>query len=150
MRKKVTVDTTVDHPVDRVFAYLADPVRWHEFVPAVALRRPIGSGPVEVGSRWEAIDRIGPFKVQFIDELLEIESDRRVAWGSSAPWNARTEYVLEPADGGTRVRATYEGDIGGWLRIFGWLPAAIVGRFLAQDFKRLGRLLEAAPQPERG
>jgi uncharacterized protein YndB with AHSA1/START domain len=150
MWRRVTVDATIDQPTERVFAYLADPARWHEFVPAVVLRRPLDGGPVVVGSTYTAIDRIGPFSVHFTDELAELEAGRRVVWASSAPWNARTEYVCEPWGGGTRVRARYEGDIGGWLRLFAWIPGPVIARILARDFARLGALLATqASRPQR-
>jgi len=143
MWRRVTVNTTMEQPVERVFPYLADPGSWPEFVPAVILRRRIESGPVAIGSTWQATDRIGPFKIHFTDELLELEDGQRVVWGSSSPWNSRVEYFLQPAGSGTRVRATYEGDIAGWLRLIAWLPGPVVARILEQDFKRLGRLLDA-------
>jgi uncharacterized protein YndB with AHSA1/START domain len=145
MWRRVTVHATIDQPPERVFAYLADPTSWPEFVPAVVLRRRIDTGPVEIGSTWQATDRIGPFKIHFVDELAEFEQDQRIAWRSSSPWNARTEYVLTPADGGTRLRATYEGDIGGWLRLLAWLPGPIVAWILAKDFERLQKLLTSVP-----
>ena len=101
------------------------------------------SGPTQVGSTWEAIDRIGPLTIRFIDELVELEADRRVVWGSSSPWNARTEYVCEAAGDGTRVRARYEGDVSGWLRALAWVPNPVIARVLARDFARLGALLAA-------
>jgi Polyketide cyclase / dehydrase and lipid transport len=145
MWRRVTVRAAIDQPAERVFAYLAEPTSWPEFVPAVVFRRRIDTGPVRIGSTWQATDRIGPFRIHFIDELAEIEQDRRVVWISSSPWNARTEYVLTPADGETRIRATYEGDIGGWLRLLAWLPGPIVAWILAKDFERLQRLLGSAP-----
>jgi len=145
MRRAVTVHATVDQPVERVFAYLADPTSWPEFVPAVVYRRRIDSGPVVIGSRWQATDGIGPFKVHFTDELAAFEPGRRLVWLSSSPWNARTEYVLTRIDGGTQVRARYEGDIAGWLRSLAWLPGPIVAWILAKDFRRLQKLLAGRP-----
>jgi hypothetical protein len=140
--RRIVVDTTVDHPVEAVFAQLADPMRWHEFVPAVVFRQPIGDGPPHVGSRWRSTDRIGPFRVHFIDELAELEPNRRVVWLSSAPWNARVEYACHAYGYGTRIRATYEGVLGGSLRWqVGWLPSWLTRLLLAQDFRRLDRLL---------
>ena len=142
MWRRVDVDSHIDQPVERVFAYLADPLRWHEFAPACVYRRQIDEGPPAVGTRWAATDLIGPFPFRFVDELLELEPDHRVVWWSSAPWNARVEYVCEPDGGGTRIRATYEGDISGSLRLLvGWLPAAATHWILAQDFRRLRRVL---------
>lgn len=161
MWRQVQVNATIAHPVDRVFAYLADPMRWHDFAPACVYRRQIGDQPPRIGTQWMATDRIGPFRFHFIDELAEMEPNRRVVWLSSAPWNSRVEYACTPIPEGTRVRASYEGDISGSLRILtGWLPPAVVGWILAQDFRRIDGLLERDAQeasrwqrahhPERG
>lgn len=143
MRKRVEVVARLEHPVERVFTYLADPERWHEFAPAVVLRRRLGVGPVRPGVRWEAVDRIGPFRVRFADALAELEPGRRVVWVSSAPWNARTEYACIAEGGGTRVHATYEGDVAGWLRPLALIPSRVMARVLARDFARLQRRLAA-------
>ena len=136
------MNATIGHPVAAVFAHLADPLRWHEFAPAVAYRQPIGDGPVRVGSRWMSTDRIGPFRIHFVDELAALEPNRRVVWLSSAPWNARVEYHCSPDGDGTRIRATYEGTLSGTLRWqVGWLPSWATRLILAQDFRRLNRLL---------
>jgi uncharacterized protein YndB with AHSA1/START domain len=116
MWREVEVNTRLDHPVEQVFPYLVDPLRWHEFAPAVAFRRQIGDGPPIIGTRWMSTDRIGPFRFHFVDELAEVEPNRRVVWLSSAPWNARVEYLCTPDANGTRIRARYEGDISGSLR----------------------------------
>ena len=143
MWRRVEVQAAIDHPVDRVFAYLADPLRWHEFAPACVYRRQIGEDPPGIGTRWEATDMIGPFPFRFTDELIDLEPDRRVVWWSSAPWNARVEYACETdGAGGTRIHATYHGDISGALRLLvGWLPAWATHWILAQDFRRLRRVL---------
>lgn len=140
--RRVTVRTTLAHPVARVFPYLEDPMRWHEFAPAVAFRRPMGPDPVRIGSRWMSTDRIGPFRIHFVDELAELEPNRRVVWLSSAPWNARVEYACTEEGGRTRIHATYEGELGGSLRwMLGWMPSWVTHWILARDFRRLERLL---------
>jgi uncharacterized protein YndB with AHSA1/START domain len=155
MRRHVEVNATIARPVDQVFAYLVDPMRWHEFVPACVFRRQIGDQPPRIGTRWMATDRIGPFRFHFVDELAELEPNHRVVWLSSAPWNSRVEYVCTPADGSTDIEATYEGDISGFLRLLtGWAPPAVVRWILSQDFRRLSQLLErdaaAASRWQRG
>ena len=102
-----------------------------------------------------ATDRVGPFRFHFIDELSELEPTRRIVWLSSAPWNSRVEYICTPVDTGTSVRASYEGDISGSLRLMtGWLPPGVVGWILAQDFRRLDQRLkrevQAATRWQRG
>jgi uncharacterized protein YndB with AHSA1/START domain len=140
--RRVTIHTSIDHPVEHVFAYLADPTRWHDFAPAVAFRRQVDDEPPRVGSRWMATDRIGPFRVHFIDQLAELVPNERVVWLSSAPWNARVEYSCSRDGDATRILATYEGDISGRLRLLvGWLPSWATHWILAQDFRRLDRRL---------
>jgi uncharacterized protein YndB with AHSA1/START domain len=142
MWRHVEVNATIAHPVDQVFAYLADPLRWHEFVPACVFRRQIGDQPPRIGTRWMATDRIGPFRFHFIDELAELEPNRRVVWRSSAPWNSRVEYVCTPAGENTDIQARYEGDISGFLRLLtGWAPPGVVRWVLSQDFRRLDQRL---------
>ena len=148
MWREVQVDTRIDHPVHLVFAYLTDPLRWHEFAPACIYRRQIDDGPAQVGTRWESIDMIGPFPFRFTDTLAELEPGQRVVWLSSAPWNARVEYACVPDGAGTRIRARYQGDISGPLRLLvGWLPAAATQWILAQDFRRLGGVLARRARP---
>ena len=140
--RAVEVDARIAQPVERVFAYLADPLRWREFAPACVYRRQIGDQPPSVGTRWMSTDRIGPFDFHFIDELAELEPGRRVVWLSSAPWNARVEYACESDGSGTRIHASYEGDVTGSLAVLvGWLPRFATRWILAQDFRRLARVL---------
>lgn len=138
------------HPVEVVFPYLADPMRWHEFAPAVAFRTQLDDGPIRVGMRWMSTDRIGPFRAHFIDTLVLLEENRRVVWHSSAPWNARVEYACTPSGGVTRIRAVYRGDLGGSLRWqAGWLPPWATHWILAGDFRRLDRLLRRRARAAR-
>ncbi|WP_461472567.1 SRPBCC family protein [Microbacterium sp. HJ5] len=143
MWKRVVLDTRLPHPVERVFPYLADPGRWPEFAPAVAFRQRIGEGTAEVGSRWWAVDRIGPFRVRFADVLESIEPERRVVWHSTSPWNSRVEYLCIAEGRGTRVRADYGGDIAGWLALTALIPGFAWRWILLRDFRGLTRLLDA-------
>ena len=146
MWREVEVRALIDEPVERIFAYLADPLRWHEFAPACVLRRRIGDGPSTVGARWEAADRIGPFTIRFVDEMVELEPNLRVVWLSSAPWNARVEYTCEETPAGTVIHARYGGAMSGWMRLVGLVPRPVMGWILSQDFRRLRTLLAAERQ----
>jgi hypothetical protein len=144
MRRRVQIEASLPYPPERVFPYLADPCRWPEFAPAVASRRRIGDGHPTVGSRWSAVDRIGPFPIRFTDELLEVDPDVSVAWASSSPWNSLVVYRLRPERDGTRILATYEGDVAGWLlRLVAMLPTWVLARILMRDFHGLRRCLDA-------
>ena len=151
MWRRVSLDARLSHPPARVFPYLADPARWPEFAPAVEFRQRIDGGLAEIGSRWWAVDRIwGPFKVRFADVLEVIEPERRVVWHSTSPWNSRVEYVCVAEGEGTRVRADYEGDVAGWLRLVALLPTFVLRRILLRDFRGLTRVLEAEDRAAAG
>ncbi|WP_164743435.1 SRPBCC family protein [Microbacterium sulfonylureivorans] len=140
--RRVVVDATVPHRTEAVFPYLADPDKWHDFAPAVVFRRRIDTGPIRVGATWMATDRIGPFRIHFIDRLEALDENRRVVWLSSAPWNSRVEYACGPSADGTRIRADYAGELSDSLRWqLGWVPGRVMQRILARDFVRLDRLL---------
>jgi hypothetical protein len=143
MWRRVQLEATIDYPPAQVFPHLADPARWVEWAPAVVERRPLGHGAPVVGSRWAAVDRIGPFRVHFTDELVVLDADERVVWDSTTPWNSRVEYRCVPEEGGTRVLASYEGDVAGWLRLVALLPTPVLRRILMRDFTGLRRILAA-------
>jgi hypothetical protein len=140
--RHIVVDAYVDHPVDAVFPYLAEPTKWHDFAPAVEFREQIDAGTPRVGTRWRGTDRLGPFRIHFIDELDVLEENRRVVWVSTAPWNSRVEYACEESGTGTRIHADYFGRLSGTTRWqVGWLPIWGWHLILVQDFRRLDRLL---------
>jgi uncharacterized protein YndB with AHSA1/START domain len=150
MWRRVTLDAWIGHPPASVFPFFADPARWPAFAPAVEYRRRIGDGPPVVGSRWAAVDRIaGPLRVRFEDILEAVEPGHRVVWHSTAPWNSRVEYVCDREGAGTRVYASYEGDITGWLRLAALLPEPVWARILLRDFRGLARLLDAEGERTR-
>lgn len=141
MWRRVKLDVTIDHPPARVFPWLANPARWPEFAPAVVERRPVDDGPPTVGSRWAAVDQVGPFRIRFNDELVALEPDALVVWDSTTPWNSRVSYRLLPHPDGTRILALYEGDVAGWLRLVALLPTVVLARILRRDFHGLQRCL---------
>lgn len=145
--RRIIVDATVAHAVESVFPYLDDPLRWHDFAPAVEFRRQIDPGPAHIGTRWMGTDRIGPFRIHFVDTLDDLDENRRVVWVSSAPWNSRVEYQCVASGSRTHVHAEYEGDLGDSLKWqVGWLPSWGWHWILARDFLRLDRLLTEKAQ----
>jgi hypothetical protein len=143
MWRRVTLDVVIRQPAERVFPWLADPARWSSWAPAVVDRRPIDQGPVAVGSKWAAVDRIGPFRIRFTDTLVVLDPDEQVVWDSTTPWNSRVDYRLVPHPDGVRIVARYEGDVAGWLRLVALLPTFVLAHILMRDFQGLRRLLAA-------
>jgi uncharacterized protein YndB with AHSA1/START domain len=81
-----------EHPVEAVWPYLAEPERWLVYVPALVERTRIDPGPIGPGSRWRSVDRVGPLRVEFTDELVAIEPLHRVVFKQSSPGNSQGGY----------------------------------------------------------
>lgn len=140
----IDVAYTLSAPVEGVFPYLADPTRWGEYISGVVERRQLTPGPPTVGTTWSSVDRIGPFRVRFTDELVALEPGRLVVFAQSAPWNSREETVCEADGRTTRVRIVFDGHPSGWLRLLDLMPDRMAaGASYGQDFKRLEQLLAA-------
>jgi uncharacterized protein YndB with AHSA1/START domain len=129
------------HPVERVWPYLAEPERWLEYVPALVERTRLGDGPIGPGTKWKSIDRVGPWLVEFTDELVEVEPHRKIVWRQSPPWNSRTEYTVE--DGGERtvVDVSFVAKLQGKLWLMDLMPDSWATNVFRKGMERLEGVL---------
>ena len=116
MFRTVSVEKVVPAPPERIFDLLADPRRHHEFDGSGTVRAAV-DGPARLshGSVFGMNMKIGgPY--QMTNTVVEFEENRRIAW-QPRPTNAIAakaiggriyRYELEPVDGGTRVRETWD------------------------------------------
>ena len=141
---RVVLEVTVAHPVERVWPYLAVLEKRAEFVPQLTEMTRLGTGPVEVGAEWRSVGRIGLWKVSAIDTLTAFEPESLVAWDTSQPWNAHTEYRLEPIDSQTSViHLDFEAHPSGWLRVMDWFPDSMLTQAMRNDHQRIEAILDA-------
>ena len=138
---KIEFTVSYDHPIELVFHYLSEPDTWHEWVPAVMERTQITDGPVGIGTKWKAVDRAGPFRFRFTDELVELEPNRRVLF-RHPELNAETESRLERVGDKTVVHERFEGDLKGPMRWLDLMPDWMATRVLKADMERLGPFLD--------
>ena len=116
MLETVSVERVVKAPPEEVFELLATPSRHREFDGSGTLRDAY-SGPqrLSAGAVFGMDMRLGgPYKMT--NTVVEFEEGRRIAW-QPRPANALAakgfggriwRYELEPVDGGTRVRETWD------------------------------------------
>lgn len=131
-----------EHPVERVFPYLSEPEKWLEYVPALIERTRLDDGPVQPGTVWKSADRVGPMTVEFTDELIDLDVDRRVKFKQSAPWNSLTEYTVQAEDGATVVNVRFEAIPSGKLWWLGLIPDRLASRIYKEAFDELGDVLD--------
>lgn len=104
--RTVTSSVVVAAPPAEVFALLANPHRHHEFDGSGTVRAAV-SGPerLALGDRFGMKMKITlPYRIT--NRVVEFEDDRLIAW--CHPARAIWRYELEPVDGGTRVRETFD------------------------------------------
>jgi uncharacterized protein YndB with AHSA1/START domain len=111
-----TVERIIPAPAASIFAVLADPSRHHEIDGSGTVHEAkSGSQQLQLGSTFGMSMKAGlPYSM--VSEVIEFEPDRRIAWQTRSPirflgkmvggriWR----YELEPVDGGTRVRESWD------------------------------------------
>ena len=116
LSRGVSVERFVKAPPEKVFAILADPARHREIDGSGTLRDAVGgSTRLSLGARFGMDMKAGaPYRM--VNEVVEFEDDRRIAWQARPDkgWAAMGiggriwRYELEPRDGGTLVRETWD------------------------------------------
>jgi uncharacterized protein YndB with AHSA1/START domain len=99
--------TTIDKPIDEVFAFLADGTNDRKFSPRVQEIQKTTDGPVGVGTVFKSTVKDAGMKSSREFELTEFEQPSKIRWAERSK-NAVTVpnggYDLEPAgDGATKM-----------------------------------------------
>lgn len=111
----VTVERVIPAGAGAIFDLLADPSRHHDIDGSGTVRDAKGgSERLALGSRFGMSMKMGvPYSM--VSEVVEFEEDRRIAWQTRGPgWLGSKvagriwRYELEPVDGGTRVRESWD------------------------------------------
>lgn len=112
----VSVERVIPASPEPIFALLADPAQHPAIDGSGTVRVSKSSGEkLALGSKFGMAMRMGiPYSTA--NEVVEFEQDRRIAWaprlagplGRLSPSGRRWRYELEPTDGGTKVRETWD------------------------------------------
>ena len=114
-RDTESVERVIPAPADAIFSLLADPSRHPDIDGSGSVREAKGTPQrVRLGDKFGMQMKAGiPYSM--VSTVIEFEDGRRIAWQSRPPgvfgkisggriWR----YELEPVDGGTRVRETWD------------------------------------------
>jgi uncharacterized protein YndB with AHSA1/START domain len=112
----VSVERVIPAPAETIFDLLADPARHRDIDGSGTLRDPkSGSERLALGSQFGMSMKMGvPYSM--LSEVIEFDENRRIAWQTKPPvsWGAKLgggriwRYELEPVDGGTLVRESWD------------------------------------------
>jgi len=146
----VQAETVIGRPRTEVAAYVTDWQNDPTWIRALSDVRLVTDGPIGVGSQVERVASFLGKRIEYVNEIAELEPDRRLVMRSvKAPFPMTVTYVFEDADGGTRVRIRTQGDASGFYRVAGPLLSRAVKRGVEGDLARLKALLEAQRQRPR-
>ena len=110
-----TVERVIAAPPEAIWALIADPSRHHEIDGSGTVRDAKGMpDALELGSEFGMSMKMGlPYSM--VSKVIEYEPNRRLAWQTFPPGIFRNlaggriwRYELEPADGGTLVRESWD------------------------------------------
>lgn len=140
--------TTIDRPIDDVFARLADINGYKAWMHRTGLFRRSGqtsNGPVGSGTTYFDATRMGTFRGQIADYQLpsRIGFRETLRLFSSDLMEARPRYVLEAVGDKTIVHHVAEGELFGLMRLMKPVAALLARSERARTVKSLRRSLES-------
>jgi len=112
-----TVERVISAPPEKIFDLLADPKRHHDIDGSGTVHEvKEGDQRLTLNSTFTIAMKQGIFSYSVVNKVVEFDENRRIAWrpqahakilsklGGGRVWR----YELEPVDGGTRVRESWD------------------------------------------
>jgi len=131
---------------DTVWKVLSDPDRYPSLLPHLERWETLTEGPLELGSRYTVLWKIGSIPVGGVVEVVEFDTARDLAWINISGVTHRGRFRLRAA-GPSRTlvtfRLAYHSDGGLLGLIAARVAARWVGRSLEESLENLRRLLES-------
>ena len=112
----VSVERVIAAPAERIFDLLADPARHSDIDGSGTVRAPTsGAARLSLGGRFGMGMRAG-LGYEMVNEVVEFEEGRRIAWQARPTYRLARPFIggriwryeLEPVEGGTLVRETWD------------------------------------------
>ena len=145
-------DLEIARPPDEVYRYATDPTRFAEWQSDVVSVRMDDGDPLQVGSRFTTVRRMGRAERAMVQEVTRADRPRRWAVrGVSGPIRPSATITVEPLDGGTRSRVTFTLDFEGHGIGIPLVPAirALAARNAPTSYQNLKQRLETHLRPGR-
>ncbi len=148
-RDVVSVEREVAAAPQQVFDVLADPSRHPQIDGSGSVKEPHPGSParLSLGATFGMSMKRG-FSYSMINTVTEFDEPRRIAWspkpagGRGARFVGRIwRYELEPVDGGTRVRETWDISKEGLRFVLRYVAAGRTRREMQQSLDRLDAIV---------
>jgi uncharacterized protein YndB with AHSA1/START domain len=110
-----SAERVIAAPPERIFDLLADPSRHHDIDGSGTVVAPDNGGQrLALGSTFRMAMKAG-ISYSMVNEVIEFDENRRIAWQTRGSGSMGKHlggriwrYELEPVDGGTRVRESWD------------------------------------------
>lgn len=142
---KLHGSVVVKRPVGEVFAALGNLERSPDWARSFGVieRRRLTEGPLGVGTRFYAKDRLFGKLNEFELDITEYETDRHIAANWTEPIGGGWRASFQPLDGSTRVDFDAEMRPSGILKPAARLVAPLVRRATNKDLERFKAWVES-------
>ena len=139
----VTAETRIRKPREEVARYVIDPAHDPAWIGGVREARLLDHPPIAVGSRVARVASFLGRRIEYVNEVVELEPGRRLVMESVAgPFPMHITYDFADEDGETVVRNRVRGEPGGFFGLARPLLRRAVQRSIQRDVERLRDLLE--------
>lgn len=139
------VSTTIERPVEDVFAVLSDfsnGSKWSSGQAEPAVKT--SDGPIGVGTTWHGVSKIIGRRFESDVEFTEFEPDRKIVFTITKPFAMTATVTFEPVAGGTRIRQAIQAEPGRFFKLAEPLVVTMSKRQLQNDLDTLKDLMEAS------
>ena len=141
---EVTRTFAVATPPHDVQEYLADFANAREWDPGTVSCDPLGTGPIEVGSRWRNVSKIAGVETELTYELTRLEPGRVVFVGRNDTATSTDDIRLTPAAGpGTTITYHATIEFQGAAKLAAPLAKVVFEKVGSDTEKSLTRILGA-------
>ena len=136
--------TTIDRPVEVVWAFLQDFDRIPEWNPQISeVRRPSGEAGV-VGSTVVYVGKFLGHKFESPSQCTElIPNERRVNKSTGGPFQLEVEDILMPVEGGTKLTSIFRGESHGFAKLAEPVMVRLAKKQFEAAAENMKALLEA-------
>lgn len=114
----------VQCPQSAAVTYLADFANATEWDPGTQSCEPLGDGPVQVGSSWHNVSKLGPITTELTYTLEELTDDRVKQVGRNKTATSVDEITVTGQPDGRSAQISYVSDV--TFHRFGFLAVLIM------------------------
>ena len=140
IKHEVTVH--LNKPVEQVFAFLTDTSKLITWQSNLIKSEQLTKGPLRTGSRFREVRRIANREEEIEAEITALETNKRLETKTTTKPQAVVSYILDPEQGGTRLRYKFVLETSGPMRLMEPLMAKSIKQGSEADFETLKHILE--------